>query len=190
MIKLNLGCGNRKIHGFVNIDAREAVKPDYACDVTEIHKHFKDVDLIYACHVLEHFPSKSFDFQPRTWQEVLESWSTSLKPGGTIRLSVPDIKAACKYYLETNDFEAVKCFFYGGQKYDFDFHYHGWSFETIKKALEEAGFADVRLYDWKLTEHFFVDDYSQAFLPHMDKIEGRLMSLNVEATKILKKEQK
>jgi len=45
------------------------------------------------------------------------------------------------------------------------------------------GFCDVRVYDWKSTEHFYVDDYSQAYLPHMDKTNGKLMSLNVEATK-------
>jgi hypothetical protein len=49
--------------------------------------------------------------------------------------------------------------------------------------MEEAGFKNVKRYDWKKTEHFYVDDYSQAYLPHMDKLNGKLMSLNVEATK-------
>ena len=83
----------------------------------------------------------------------------------------------------TNDFEAVRAFFYGGQKYDFDFHYHGWSYDTLEKALIEAGFQEVRCYDWSKTEHFYVDDYSQAYLPHMDKTNGKLMSLNIEAIK-------
>ena len=84
----------------------------------------------------------------------------------------------------TNDFDSVRAFFYGGQKYDFDFHYHGWSFETLEKELVKLGFRDVKTYDWKSTEHFYVDDYSQAYLPHMDKTNGKLMSLNVEATKL------
>ena len=83
----------------------------------------------------------------------------------------------------TNDFDTVRPFFYGGQKYDYDFHYHGWSFDTLKKALFDVGFKEVSHYDWQKTEHFYVDDYSQAYLPHMDKVNGKLMSLNVEAVK-------
>ena len=74
MVKLNLGCGDRKMHDFINVDARKDVNPDVVCDVTKIHEKFKNVDLIYACHVLEHFPNKSFEYQQRTWREVLESW--------------------------------------------------------------------------------------------------------------------
>jgi len=183
MVKLNLGCGDRKIHGFINVDAREDVSPDVICDVTKIHEKFRDADIIYACHVLEHFPTKPFTFQKITWEEVLLSWFLALKPGGKLRVSVPDIRAACEYYLRTNDFESVRAFFYGGQKYDFDFHYHGWSEETLTKALKKVGFTKVKIYDWKKTEHFYIDDYSQAYLPHMDKTNGKLMSLNIEATK-------
>ena len=45
-IKLNLGCGDRKMHGFINVDARDDVNPDVVADVTRIHHTFKDVDLI------------------------------------------------------------------------------------------------------------------------------------------------
>jgi predicted SAM-dependent methyltransferase len=183
MIKLNLGSGDRKMHGFINIDAREDVNPDMVYDITKIHEKFKNVDLIYACHVLEHFPMKPFAFQPRTWRSVLKNWHSALAPGGVLRIAVPNIKAACEHYLANNDLEVLHALFYGGQKYDFDFHYHGWSFETLKKNLIEAGFTDIKLYDWRKTEHFYVDDYSQSYLPHMDKINGKLMSLNVEAVK-------
>ena len=181
--KLNLGCGHRKMHGFINVDYYEDLNPDVVADVTKIHEKFEDVDLIYACHVLEHFPTKPSTFQPVTWQETLESWYKTLKPGGTIRLAVPDIEAVCKQYVATGDLSKLYAFFYGGQSYDFDFHYHCWSFDTLKSDLEKIGFHNVRRYDWKTTEHHFVDDYSQAYLPHMDKVNGNLLSLNVEADK-------
>ena len=182
-IKLNVGCGNRKMHGFINVDAREDVNPDRVADVSQLQKEFQNVDLIYACHVLEHFPLKASTFQPVTWKTVLENWFTTLKPGGILRVSVPDIEAVCKYYVDTGDLDILYAFFYGGQKYDFDFHYHCWSFETLARDLKSVGFRDVKRYDWKKTEHFYIDDYSQAYLPHMDKIRGNLMSLNVEAVK-------
>lgn len=182
-VKLNVGCGNRKMHGFINIDGREDVLPDRVVDVSYLHEEFKNVDLIYACHVLEHFPLKASTFQPITWKEVLKSWYTTLKTGGTLRLSVPDIEEVCKYYVKTGDLDVLYAFFYGGQKYDFDFHYHCWSFETLERDLKLIGFKDVKRYDWKKTEHFYIDDYSQTYLPHMDKIKGKLLSLNVEAIK-------
>ena len=39
---------------------------------------------------------------------------------------------------------------------------------------------EVRRYDWRETEHANVDDFSQAYIPHMDKERGVLISLNVE----------
>ena len=58
-------------------------------------------------------------------------------------------------------------------------------FKLLKRLLVEVGFAeeDIRIYSYKETEHFFIDDGSQAHLPHMDKVNGMLMSLNVEAIK-------
>jgi len=49
--------------------------------------------------------------------------------------------------------------------------------------LETIGFKNVKRYDWHETEHSHIDDFSQCYLPHMDKENGKLMSLNVEATK-------
>ena len=42
MVKLNLGCGNRKIHNFINVDARKEVNPDVVCDVAKIHEKFEN----------------------------------------------------------------------------------------------------------------------------------------------------
>ena len=183
MVKLNLGCGERQLHGFMNIDTRSEVNPDVICDVAQIHEKFEGVDLIYACHVLEHFPSRASKFQSKTWKDALRSWFLALKEGGTLRVAVPDAKAACEYYLLTNNFDLVRGFFYGSQTYDYDFHYHSWTEETLTRDLLEIGFKKVQRYDWRQTEHFYVDDYSQSYLPHMDKANGKLMSLNVEATK-------
>lgn len=73
----------------------------------------------------------------------------------------------------------------GGQKDDYDWHGMIFDFELMKQGLEEAGFQNVRRYDWRKTDigKMEFDDFSQAYLPHMDKEHGRLMSLNVEAEK-------
>ncbi len=53
----------------------------------------------------------------------------------------------------------------------------------MEKDLKEVGFKDIRRYDWRETEHSDIDDFSQCYLPHMDKENGMLMHLNIEAIK-------
>ena len=42
----------------------------------------------------------------------------------------------------------------------------------------------MREWDWRKTDHSNIDDYSQAYLPHMNKENGLLVSLNIEAKKV------
>jgi len=65
-------------------------------------------------------------------------------------------------------------FIYQKSTYDFDF---------LKTLLKKAGFKNIRRYDWRNTIHKDYDDYSQAYIPHMNKEFGILMSLNIEAEK-------
>jgi len=174
--KLNLGCGNKKIHGYINIDAIKENNPDDVLDIKNISKKYNNVDIIYACHSLEHFSRVEA-------QEALADWYSALKPGGTLRIAVPDLEMAFKHYILHGDFSKIKGFLYGGQRNIYDFHKYGYDYLTLSNLLYEIGFNQVYKYDWRKTEHSHIDDYSQAYLPHMDKINGVLMSLNVEAVK-------
>ena len=100
-----------------------------------------------------------------------------------MRLSVPDFDKIIEYYKKTDDLKSVISFIYGGEKHDKDFHYHCWNFNTLRKDLEEVGFKNVERYDWRKLDHSYIDDYSQSYLPHMDKVNGLMMSLNVQAIK-------
>jgi predicted SAM-dependent methyltransferase len=184
-VKLHLGCFHKKIHGFVNIDIREDINPDVVDDVFKLTK-FKDnsADLIYACHVLEHATFEEARTAMRRWYEVL-------KPGGKLRLAVPDMQAVFEYYMYSKNLKELHSFLYGSQKHPYDFHKAGWDEKTIITDLKEAGFEKITRYDWRDTEHFFIDDYSMSMLPKIsyksrrlsDTIEGKQMSLNVEAIK-------
>src|SRR3990167_5541653 len=172
MKKLHLGCGQKKIYGFINVDIREEVEPDTVYDITKVSEIFEDVDLIYSAHVLEHFSLKPSSFSPITYMEVLEDWYKTLSIGGILRLSVPDFDKIIEYYKKTDDLKSVISFIYGGEKHDKDFHYHCWNFNTLRKDLEEVGFKNVERYDWRKLDHSYIDDYSQSYLPHMDKVNG------------------
>ena len=57
MLKLNLGCGYRKIEGYVNIDNRPDVSPDIIVDVAEgLPYDDSSVDEVMAADFLEHIP--------------------------------------------------------------------------------------------------------------------------------------
>ena len=178
MIKLNLGCGRKILNGWINID-KIPQHPEVVEDDVSILENIQDetVDIIYACHVLEHFGRHEIE-------NVAKCWSRKLKSGGKIRIAVPDFEAVCKRYIEKKDIKEMIGFTSGGQKNEYDYHKIVFDFHSLKNLLEKAGFEDIKRYDWKATDHSHVDDYSQSYLPHMDKENGTLMSLNVEATKI------
>ena len=158
-IKLNLGCFDRKIHGFGNVDIREDVYPDVVDDVFKLNKFKKgSVDLIYACHVLEHA-----DYEET--ETALNRWFDVLKPGGVLRLAVPDMEAHFAHYYYHRDLRLLHSTFWGSQKYPYDYHKNGWDFKKLQEDLTSVGFKKIIKYDWIKTEHFYVDDYSQTYYP-------------------------
>lgn len=176
-LKLHLGCGKKPIHGFINIDALAEVNPDSIQDVFALPDVDNDsVDLLYACHVAEHANRK-------TCHAVFERWHQVLKPGGILRIAVPDIEAAMKWYLGHGRLEDIHGFLWGGQRNEYDHHGVGWDLRTLSTMLGEVGFKNVHRYDWRGTDHAYVDDYSQSYLPHLERERGMPMSLNLEGTK-------
>lgn len=176
-IKLHLGCGPKYIPGFIHIDAREFPHIDYVSSVDKLDM-FKDdtVDLIYGSHLLEHFP------RHRTL-DVLKEWHRVLKPGGTLRIAVPDFEKIVEVYQKTRNLKLLIGLLMGGQNYEGNTHYMVFDFILLSELLMQVGFKNVHRYDWRKTVHKDYDDFSQAYLPHMDKEHGTLMSLNVEAEK-------
>lgn len=93
-MKINLGCGFVKFKGFVNVDIRKEVEPDIIDDVKNLNSfNHNSADLIYACHVLEHFGRHEYI-------KVLKRWYDVLKPGGILKLSVPDLEKVFNLYCE------------------------------------------------------------------------------------------
>ncbi|WP_186394429.1 MULTISPECIES: methyltransferase domain-containing protein [unclassified Stappia] len=178
--KLHLGCGVKHIPGFYHVDALDYPHVDRIGPVEDL-SFIADgtVGLIYACHVLEHFGRKEY-------RDVLAEWCRVLAPGGVLRIAVPDFRAAAELYLDPSNGIAlpqVLGLLVGGQRDQYDYHKMVFDEETLSAALIEVGFTSVRRWDWRTTEHSGLDDYSQAYLPHMEKDTGRLVSLNLEGVK-------
>jgi predicted SAM-dependent methyltransferase len=179
-MKLHLGCGSKHIDGFYHIDALPYEHIDHVGRVDKLPQiESNSVELIYACHVLEHFGRNEF-------RSVLNEWFRVLRPGGVLRLAVPDFGAVARTYVRgelARGIEDVVGLCVGGQRDEYDFHKMIFDEALLTRVLRDVGFSQVRRWDWRQTEHADMDDYSQSYLPHMDKEHGTLMSLNLEAVK-------
>lgn len=176
-MKLHVGCGDVILPGWINMDLENLPGIDLKDDIRELKK-IKDetCDIIYASHVLEHVGRNEFE-------NVIKTWNKKLKVGGILRIAVPDFEKVIEWYKKTGSILDVTGLVSGGQKTKYDYHQMIFDKKFLSQVLKKCGFNNVHEWDWRKTEHSEYDDYSQSYLPHMEKESGMLMSLNLEATK-------
>lgn len=130
-LRLNLGAGATEIPGFTPIDI---VLGSQAYPLFQ----YADgaVDEIRAVHILEHFShTQTID--------VLKEWCRVLKPGGRIRLSVPDFDYVVEQYKKGTN-EPLEGFLMGGHYDEHDIHKAMFNEQKLTEALATAGFADIK----------------------------------------------
>lgn len=82
-LKINLGCGCRKLDGYKNIDIQERFEPDIVCDVLAgLPYQDSSVDEVRAFDFLEHIPLG------KTIGVIEEIWRV-LKPDGLLEHFTP-----------------------------------------------------------------------------------------------------
>lgn len=179
-VRLHVGCGKRNFPGFIHVDIVPHAHVDHVTVAEDLSfAEDNSVDLIYASHILEHYPRREFG-------NVLREWRRVLKPEGILRLAVPDFAACAKIYYERgleDGLSGLIGMICGGQRDEYDFHKMIFDEPFLKTSLIAIGFSSVRHWDWQTTDHAEFDDYSQAYIPHLDKENGTHMSLNLEAIK-------
>jgi len=95
MKKVHLGSGRKLIHGFINVDILPDVGAELVEDIFTLPSfEANSVDIFYWAHAIEHCSRK-------TYMSALKRWHEVLKPGGTLRIAVPDVRAAMEWYLKT-----------------------------------------------------------------------------------------
>lgn len=187
-MKLHLGCGKRNFGPeWVHIDAGDFPHVT-SHNITKLPFDDSTYSLIYASHVIEYFDRDEV-------VPVLQEWHRVLRKGGVVRLAVPDFRAMARLYMDSWtradrrvwNIESFLGPIYGkmtpaGFK-DSIYHKTAYDSRSLRELLSSIGLKQFRHYDWRTTDHKDIDDHSQAYLPHMDKDSGTLISLNVEATK-------
>lgn len=138
---IDIGCGPiyNDFEGVkpIRVDIREDVNPDFVCDVRQLTAFEKETfDVVFSSHVLEHIPRNQVD-------ETLDEWIRILRQDGELRLVLPNIKWAAERIMRDEIDHHVMNVLYGAQSYATDFHFNGFTPETLTKMLRARGFTDI-----------------------------------------------
>ncbi len=137
-MKLNLGSGSQLIEGFTNLDAHQG-------DVIFPLPHADgSVDEIRASHVLEHFPHGQL-------QAVLVDWIRALKPGGLLKIAVPDFPSIAQNYLAKRE-QPTQGYLMGGQVDQHDFHKAVFDFDTLSELMRFYGLVSINAWDSEIED--------------------------------------
>jgi hypothetical protein len=133
-IRLNLGAGDVPLEGYTPIDRKDGneVYPlaGYADD---------SVDVIRASHILEHFSHREVS-------AIINHWVSKLKPGGELRVAVPDLEWIAKQYLAGSPMP-IQGYLFGGQVDDNDYHRSIFDRELLTELFLAAKLIEIT--GWK-----------------------------------------
>lgn len=170
---LDLGCGTMKfVHNEgvpIRVDAREESEPDYRCDLRALPFEDEGWDIVFSSHTLEHFPRAQVD-------QVLDEWLRVLKPGGTLRLCLPDLTVPAKQIIEKGKLDDDGWnILYGQQHYDLDYHQNGWTPKVLEETLIKKGLKIEKIWTGK-PYNVFVEARKVEARKGVGDAEGRLIS--------------
>jgi hypothetical protein len=139
-IRLNLGAGHIALDGYVNVDMRELPGIDVVAPIDGLPFEPGTIAEIFSSHTVEHFPEQELR------RRLLPYWVGLLRPGGVFRAIVPDLEAMTKAFANGElTFEVLRSVTYGGQEYDGDFHFTGFTPDSMSSLLIGSGLQQPKL---------------------------------------------
>jgi len=140
-MKLNIGCGETKLEGYINIDIEESIKPDLVLDVRKQNLPYEEnsVERITCLHNIEHI-----EYKYHFW--ILQQFYKVLIPDGFLILAYPEFEKCVKNFLSNN--RGLKDFWratlYGRQLYPGDYHVTPMVTEDLIPLLKDVGFTNIK----------------------------------------------
>jgi len=138
---LNLGCGDKILESFINIDLYNP-KADLEWDLREpLPYEDNKIDIIYAQHIIEHFTRGE-------WNKVKADWYRVIKPEGILIIECPDVIRWMKRFIANTDGKRWSDWMHGlwgvhgekGEYNDGQLHKNGFTVKRLSIDLEEEGF--------------------------------------------------
>ncbi len=143
-VKLHVGCGSKKIEGWLNVDLQTLPEVDLALDATASFGAWR-AELVFAEHFIEHLTVREAVFFLREMHRILLD-------GGRMRLSTPNLDWFLVSHSPGNLPDprerslAVNRGFYGWA------HRFLWNRELLGDALDACGFTRVSWHDYGESE--------------------------------------
>jgi len=145
-IKLNLGCGDNLLEGYINIDKYDP-KADIMADVCDLPYENGTVDEIVAYQVIEHLPYWQTSYMINSIGGIIhpiffEECYRVLRPGGKMITECPDIEYIARRIAETGDIS------YNDTINIFGEYYRPWDTKRYPDWQHQAGSLHITGYTW------------------------------------------
>lgn len=144
-MKLHLGCQEKYLEGYVNIDLPPEAhtvlkaKVDLEADVRKLSYEKETIEEVRSHHLLEHFSRQES-------LVLLARWHKWLTMGGLLHVETPDFEESAKKFVKSpldGQFLLARHIF-GSQEAPWAIHQDFWSEEKYRYVLRELGFGDFR----------------------------------------------
>ncbi|GAX37968.1 glycosyltransferase [Nodularia sp. NIES-3585] len=143
-LRLNLGCGNKLMPNYINIDQRQLSGVDVIAEIINLPFEKGSVSEIYSAHIIEHFT----EFE--VVNHILPYWYQLIKSNGKLIVICPDAESMMIEYVKGNfPWENLRKVTYGGQDYQGNYHYNMYNPASLSQILSSCGFKDVTIVDKK-----------------------------------------
>lgn len=138
-VRLNVGCGDKKIPGYIGIDVVDRGQ-EIVADIRHIPLPDNYADELLSVHVVEHL----FFWEAK---DVIEEWRRILKIGGKMVIECPNLLRVMRHLFETGEFTDTMFWFplYGNQHLKDPLMCHKWGYipESLIDLMKLAGLNNV-----------------------------------------------